>query len=126
MRYFPCKWAGGQEDDYITKLMEVYAMHPEDVPERCKSVTNNATPVECGVRLMALLEDYIRAPFFHELDFPTHNIWRLEQTKGIPRKQYQHLIDSGKVHGDFFKYRQGVPIFDDWEMFCALLAKYLR
>ena len=126
MRYFPSKWAWSQEDDYITRLMEAYAMHPEDVPERCKEITRTATPVECGVRLMALLEDYIRAPYFHEMDFPTDNLWRLAQTKDIPSKQYQHLVDSGKVHGVFFKYRPDTPIFNDWEMFCALLAKYLK
>ncbi len=84
------------------------------------------TPVECGVHLMNFLNKHLIPAYFHAMPFPLDNVWRLQQQKDMPQKQYQHYLEGQKVIGDFYKYDPKVPIFSDWEMFAALLVKYLQ
>jgi hypothetical protein len=126
VKYFPAKWAGSQEDNFLEQLMTLYAEDHTKIPPAISGEVDRLTPIECGAHLMHLLGKYLIPSYFHPMTFPRDNVWRLEQLKDMPQKQYQHYLDGQKVIGDFYKYDPKVPIFSDWEMFAALLVKYLQ
>jgi len=110
-------------------MVEGYHTNPDGILERIRAEVND-TPED---RLSSCCRDML-----HKYEKPAHiETFKLDDTawaahvKDIAQGNfrdpscYQHILDNG-YHGLKYKYKEGEPVFQEWEKFAAMLVRLYR
>jgi len=126
---FLAEWPGSVEDDFLHKMVESYHTNPDGIPGRIRAEVNDIPEDSVSSCCRDMLHKYEKPVQFETFKFDDKawaaHVKDIMQGNFRDPSCYQHILDNG-YHGLKYNYKEGEPVFQEWEKFAAMLVRLYR